>query len=101
MKKIKRTFLQTTITACKIKFANGKPEQEALPTVTTFENVTEKNVEKLYKKLSGIDKKTHIFIVDSVKTEITFAMSVDDFMKYGEVIKDTDVEALENEYLEK
>ena len=101
MKKIKRTFLQSTITACKIRFVNGKPEQENLPTVVTFDTVNEKNAEKIYKKLSDIDKKTQIFIVDISTTEICVAMSSEDFMKYGTVIKDTDVEALENEYLEK
>lgn len=95
MKKIKRTFLQSTITACKIRFVNGKPEQENLPTVVTFDTVNEKNAEKIYKKVSGIPKNEKIFITSFDSTEIVFAMSLDDFMKYGKVVDDNTVNAAE------
>lgn len=94
-KTVKRAVKQTTITACKITFVNGQMTQTDLSPVQTLETVTDKNAEKLYRKLSGIPKNEKIFITSFDSTEIVFAMSLDDFMKYGKVVDDNTVNAAE------
>ena len=86
---IKREVKLFTLCAVKLTIDNGNVMTEELPPIQTTENVTEKNAEKLFRKLAGIPT-TKIMITDVSATTITYAASLDDFMKIAKVVEDND-----------
>lgn len=86
MKTIKRVIKTTTITAQTVVRIDGNVILKELTPTTTVETVTEKNAEKVFRKLSGIDKKTPVFITDIHTKEITYSMSVETFIKNAETV---------------
>lgn len=86
MKTIKRVIKTTTITAKTVEVINGTLISKELTPTTTVETVTEKNAERIFRKLSGIDKKTPVFITDVYTKEITYTMSVETFIRNAETV---------------
>lgn len=86
MKTIKKNIKTTTITAQTVDVINGVVTPKELTPITTVETVTEKNAEKVFRKLSGIDKKTPVFITDIHAEEITYTMSVEKFIENAEKV---------------
>lgn len=87
---IKREVKLFTLCAVKLTIDNGNVMMEELPPIQTTENVTEKNAEKIYRKLAEIPAATKIMITDVSATIITYAASLDDFMKIAKVVEDND-----------
>ena len=86
MKAIKKNIKTTTITAQTVKVINGAITPKELPPLVTVETITEKNAERIYRKVNGIDKKTPVFILDIHVDEIAYSMSVEDFIKNAEIV---------------
>lgn len=86
MKTIKRVIKTTTITAQTVEVINGVITPKELTPITTVETVTDKNAERIFRKLSGIDKKTPVFISDVHTKEITYTMSVETFISNAETV---------------
>lgn len=86
MKTIKKTIKTTTITAQTVEVINGAVTPKELTPITTVETVTDKNAERIFRKLSGIDKKTPVFITDVHTKEITYTMSVETFIRNAETV---------------
>lgn len=86
MKTIKKVIKTTTITAQTVVRIDGNLIFKELTPTTTVETVTEKNAEKVFRKLSGIDKKTPVFITDVRTKEIAYTMSVETFIRNAETV---------------
>ena len=86
MKTIKKNIKTTTITAQTVEVINGVVTPKELTPITTVETVTEKNAEKVFRKLSGIDKKTPVFITDVHTEEIIYTMGVEKFILNAEKV---------------
>lgn len=86
MKTITRVIKTTTITAQTVEVINGVVTPKELTPTTTVETVTEKNAERIFRKLSGIDKKTPVFITDVHTKEITYTMSIETFISNAETV---------------
>lgn len=86
MKTIKKSIKTTTITAQTVEVINGVVTPKELSPITTVETVTEKNAEKVFRKLSGIDKKTPVFITDVHTEEIVYTMSTDKFIENADTV---------------
>ena len=89
-KTIKKAIKLYTISAVKLSIDNGNVMTEDLPPVQTEATVTEKNAEKLFKKLSGINPGEKIMITDVSASVLTYAASIDDFMKIAKLVEDND-----------
>lgn len=87
---IKREVKLFTLHAVKLTIDNENVMTEELPPVQTFDNVTEKNAEKTFRKLAGIPAAEKIMITDVSATITTFAASMEDFMKIAKVVEDND-----------
>lgn len=100
MAKITREVKTYTITACAVTVENGNVMTEDLPVIQTENLVTEKNAEKVYKKLSGLDAKTKILVTSVTASVVKYGMDLADFMKYAKVINDNeeDVTSPADEY---
>ncbi len=90
MKKIRKTLTHSTITAARVIVDNGKVRgEDILETATTFETVTDKNAVRLF--LANITngkiyKSEDIRITSIERENITFEMSVEDFIRNATVI---------------
>lgn len=98
MKTIKKQILSTAILAAKVMVENGVVVTEDLPVITTTETVTENNAEKVYRKLSGIDKKEKIMILSADKTTLTYSMPLDKFLELATIVNDVDTDNTAAEY---
>lgn len=100
MKNIKKTFVCTTLRGAVVYGHAGAVEYDDIDeTVTTFEKVTPKNEVAVF--LRGLAdpsayKGKTIVINDRHAENVTFSMSIDDFMKYGTAVE---VEHTADEFL--
>lgn len=78
---IKKKFKVTTITAQSVKVDNGETVVTNLPTVTTFANVTEKNVKKRYIEKHGENIDGMLFITSFKNETVVFEMSEEKFIE--------------------
>lgn len=81
MKTIKKNIKTTTITAVSVEVVNGTLSQVELEPLVTVATVTDKNAERLYRKIKEIEKSVKLFITSIHTDVITYEMSVDDFIK--------------------
>lgn len=94
MRRIKKQFTKTVITASSITVVNGNVVVTPLPPVETFETVTPNNAVRLFKKFSSVKDvaKMTLAVTDCKSEVVTYAMDGETFIKNGYIVSNDDLD---------
>lgn len=88
MRRIKRSFTVTNVTAQRVRVINNNVVVENLGTISTMDKVTDVNAARVFAKHCPAVSKGDNVVVTSVETvEESYIMNGEDFIKYAKRVE--------------